>query len=145
MATILLVEARFYGHLNDMLLAGARRGNADTEHGTVYDSRFWRGQTHEGSIRRIKRGMRNLKSAERNLQLAPICRPRLFPRRLRLEKHHTPNPKLQTPFERIRAQTGTCSTISNPYPSKPTTLRVLFESNLILPRPSAARICAPMP
>ncbi|MEO5773648.1 MAG: 6,7-dimethyl-8-ribityllumazine synthase [Sphingomicrobium sp.] len=25
MATILLVEARFYGHLNDMLLAGARR------------------------------------------------------------------------------------------------------------------------
>lgn len=25
MATVLLVEARFYGHLNDMLLAGARR------------------------------------------------------------------------------------------------------------------------
>ena len=27
MSTILLVEARFYPHLNDMLLAGARAGD----------------------------------------------------------------------------------------------------------------------
>jgi hypothetical protein len=53
--------------------------------------------------------------------------------------------KHQTSLEHIRAQTGTCSTISNPYPSRPTTFRVLFESNLILARPSAARIWAPMP
>ena len=37
MSTILLVEARFYGHLNDMLLAGARAAieNAGHKHETL--------------------------------------------------------------------------------------------------------------
>ena len=39
MSTILLVEARFYGHLNDMLLAGARRAveAAGHKHETLTD------------------------------------------------------------------------------------------------------------